>query len=1755
MFNPVLASENIKNEFIGYVSTFFHISDREYAIKFKEALCKNGVITKGPYLDINHSYKTGKSLEQLIQDKEASPLFRSLEGNIPDKDKELQVNRGLYIHQEKALLKTNQGKSLIVTTGTGSGKTECFMIPIIQHLLTEKSNGTLSPGVRAILIYPMNALANDQMKRLRELFRRCPDITFGVYNSSTKYDEESGIEAYGKIFKDQNGNPKSPLPNEVISRNRMQDQPPHILITNYAMLEYMMLRPEDDAVFTGAKLRFLVLDEAHIYRGTTGMETALLLKRLKARISNPKEVIHILTSATLGGEEANEDIVQFARTLCDAEFRQEDIIRSVPLIPSFDNEAVDVKLELFAALANPEKPLNDILEDFGMSIPTGIKDEEFLYDLCISSSIYRAIRCITEKPMTIQEITNALDKKYGIQSQDVVNVIHVASKAVKNNSALIKARYHMFVKALEGAFITIGRQKHIILNRNTSIKLNGEEWKVFECAVCDDCGRIAIVGHTRNGKIEFADDRENEEFYLLSDDEFSEDIEEDKYKHFLCAKCGSIIHMNDEPICQCGSEHSVLVRKVKIEEKDKEREGVKCPICPRGMFKRFYLGHSAATAVLGTSLFEELPESEKVLKSIQSSEDEEDSLFGFDQSTPQVEISKSKRQFLAFSDSRSDAAFFASNMEDSYNEFLRRRGICHVLEKYKDEMSRKPWGIATFVKELTNYFDAHKTFEPLKKEERDESLTPISRTNAWIAVLNEMVNARRSTSLASMGILKFNYKGNSVESMQKIAEIYHRDAKDIKALFDLLIMDILYFGALDFDGNNKLSDNPDLTEENREYIFYTRKPKRIVEVKDSEKDAGKSYLAGWCATSRNGKLRLNNRLNRMIKALFSEEFKDGKIISDETKIKANKILYDYWKNMLRRNLKGCNGEYYLEPSSFTISPGTEEIPFYVCDVCGRTTMINCMNMCATASCSGHLHAITHEDYLKDNHYARLYRSGHMDPFHILEHSAQLSRSEQQDYQEYFVNKEINALSCSTTFEMGVDVGDLETVYLRDMPPTPANYVQRAGRAGRGLRAAAFSLTYAKLGSHDFTYYKNPENMITGKISVPVFSVSNEKVVYRHIFAVALSDFFAQNEDVYNSNKADVLLDGDGWSRLCTYLESKPRTLQSMLLASIPENMHETTGIDDFSWTDKLIGKDGVLSIAVDDYKSILTYYEAELAQLEKEYSNEENSSTKAAIRNKINVVYKKLEAHRSNQLIEFLVRNNVLPKYGFPVDTVELHQNTLEETTSNSGSRNQSDKKLNLIRDLQIAISEYAPNAKVVADGRLYTSRYIKKLPQTTGRAWEHAFIAKCPNNECNTWNHRRVEPSENGEECVSCRTNIPHKRWNRAIEPRRGFIAEVKTKKVPMRKPEKIYHSDDYYIGDKQRKIMQKYTFSTIDGSQLLQMETSTNDSLMVVCNDDFYVCPVCGYAESVKENGGKKRFNSAKKKLERPHFTPWGKHCARNDLDIYKLCHVFKTDVVRLRFETDLAKDWGVMLSVMYALLEAMSSALDIERDDIKGCLHKVAMGKNMIYSIVLYDAVAGGAGHVRRLVTSTGEQFRHVVHRALEITQGCDCSPSCYSCLRNYYNQKVHEQLDRAKAANFLEKWDDDLIVVEDIPIRQDIITNEKFKMIEKGYTLSDSTAQEMWERLREDATSDDMIFIDEIFSYGLENLPKPSHWGSEFRSENTDENYKVDLFWEKQKVMLFLTEGKRDWIAMQKSGYDTFCFGEGFSFEEFVRRLKY
>ncbi len=1724
MFDPIAASENIKDEFTSYISTSFHLADHDYALQFLAALDKEGAVAKGPYLDISDSFETGLSMNKLIEEGQVSRLFSDLEPGLSDGEKEIKLERKLYKHQEKAIRKINENRNIVVTTGTGSGKTECFILPIINELLREKEKGTLNDGVRAILIYPMNALANDQMKRLRLILKQYPDITFGVYNSSTQQEDAEGIAEYGRVFKDESGKALRPLPNEAISRHTMQSRPPHILVTNYAMLEYMMLRPKDDAVFSGAKLRFLVLDEAHIYRGATGIETSLLLRRVKARISNPNEVRHILTSATLGGKESDPDIVSFAKTLCDTDFDADDIIRSVTVMPPMPSESVTYPNALFHSLAHPETSMDEILSQFKIAFDPNRSDAEILYDLCLSSRTYRVLRESAKQPMTVHDIAGKMRQHMDITDAELVDFIFVASKAEKNKTSLIKARYHMFIRALEGAFITLNRSKQLFLTRKKYAESGEDSWKVFEAAVCDDCGRIGVAGRTVNGRLEQVGNRfdESMEMYLLEQQSDVFDLEEDdddtepedggigKNDYLICAKCGEIHHVSQKMDFSCGHGDINLV-KVRNAERKGARNECKCPCCNLGHLKLFYVGYDVATAVLGTELFEQLPEYEEKLESKKEAPvNPTGNLFAMTVAPKKkAEVAKRKRQFLTFSDSRSEAAFYACYMTSFYEEFLRRRGIWHVIEKNRSNISEHPWEISTLVGELTSYFDSNRSFAA-PGDTGSENLTAISRRQAWIAVLNEMVNARRSTSLVSLGILDFEYKGNSEQMMGAVADMYHQTTADVNALFNLLVMDIVYGGALE-------GEDIDLTSDEREYIYYAPHARRFTKCKQSDADRKKGFLNGWIPRVRDeqsGKTFMNGRLSRTMQVLG---------ITDDA---AKNLLVNYWDHVLEAGEYGLThdgeGGYYFTTDKFRVVVGDEKRPVYVCEKCGRPTMVNCQNRCTALKCDGKLRPVSHESLIDGNHFARLYAEKMMSPLHIREHTAQLGRAEQQKYQEMFVNKDINALSCSTTFEMGVDVGDLETVYLRNMPPTPANYVQRAGRAGRSIHAAAYSLTFSKLSSHDFTYYEHPERMISGKIGVPLFSIANEKVTRRHIFAVALSEFFAHYPEVYNSNNADVMLNQDGYEKMCNYLNEHPAELKTLLEKSIPREMHESMGIPDWSWTGLLIGEDGVLSTAVHDFRSTVKWYQDE-------FKRQKSKDTQAAARIERQLMdYRRAPEDKRgrNEMIEFLVRYNVLPKYGFPVDTVELYQ----------GADFKQDKKLQMVRDLQIAIAEYAPDAQVVADGKLYTSRYIRKLPSTTGLDWREVYIAQCKNKSCATWNYSVTEPGQAGAKCLSCGQKIEKARWRKAIEPRKGFIAEAKTRDVPMRKPSRSYRSEDYYIGDTTtRRPMQKRTFVIGDGEKL-QMETSANDTLLVVCNDHFFVCDRCGYSISASAGKEEKGFNEYLKSYEKKHKSHWGKDCTgllyRKDL-----CHSFRTDVVRITFGSSRAKNQSTMLSVMYALLEAVSSVLDIERTDIKGCLHKVKYGRSMVFEIVLYDAVAGGAGHVRRLVTEDCGVFQRVIEKAISITKNCTCNPSCYNCLRNYYNQTLHDQLNRIEAFSFLEHFYGPATVIpneEFDEMHQSTVTEQvtagalKFS---NGYNCSDYQNWTEFSPMIPEEYIDAFADMDEL------RVPIPTESYSKILTSEAGVSSEVLFVWEPQKILVFDNDNQKlevqGWRSMSVS----------------------
>lgn len=1603
MFNPVTASKNIKEEFISYIATSFSFADKNLRKQFIEEL--NNTVSNGPWLEINDVFTNGKSINQLIDEGVLSPLYRDLEAKKPNTKlykRCLPIDRPLYLHQEKAIRAIVSGNNAVVSTGTGSGKTNCFLIPVINELLDEKEKGTLGPGVRALFIYPMNALANDQMKNIRKLLLCYPDITFGVYNGGTENNEEDAISLYEAMFaNDPIPELRHRLSNELLSRDEMKENPPNILFTNYAMLEHLLFRPKDDVLFSKADFRFVVLDEAHVYSGATGIETSILLRRLRARITSTRETQFILTSATLGNSSDSDDILKFAKNLCGVEFKKENIIRAIREKYVYRGDGRDYSQQLIKELADEKSVVADVLKRNGITIDTSLGENEMIYDFVYSSNLYHKLRTNIKHITSIKSIQEVL----GLDTDTTIAFISLCTRAQKNGKTLIDARYHFFVRSLEGCFLALNKDQHLSLSRKKYYSENNEEYAVFEVALCDECGKFAIVGKEQDHHLVQASKLDEKvSYYFLAEEENdeieSEDEENSKLEHFyLCPHCGAIVsedQIKNLP-CDCGKQDYIKVVKARV-----LAHGARCGNCHRGTYKRFYLGNDAATAVLATSLYEELPEL--------SYEDEETSKSNVSNIFAKATLNNRKkekrigRQFLAFSDSRQEAAKFACYLGKSYDEFLRRRGIYQIINEERQNILSSVYTISDFAKKLTSFFSNKRSFAESNSE--NSNLTVVSNKNAWVAMLNELLRFNSSTSLTTLGVLQFRYLGNTPEIVTSIADTYHVSKDAAQNLLDLLSFEIVKAGAVCSDNDTDIDDN------DREYIFYSPSQKFITKLQAPDKK--RVTVTDWAPRNKGGnhdEFYKTNKLYYVTKFLGISQKKAADFLDQ---------YFDYltkpdYGNSYCLIDKNKDGTYVLPAKYIQVRiAGNKDTKWYRCTKCGKISQFNMNGHCIVPRCSGVVKEINPSSLSADNHFAKLYFSDKMSPLFIKEHTAQLSKKESAEYQEQFIKKEINALSCSTTFEMGVDVGDLETVFLRDVPPLPSNYAQRAGRAGRSINAAAYALTFAKLSSHDLSFFKEPQKMIGGVILPPLFKVDNEKIVKRHIYDVALSMYFTDHPDQYNHNDAQKFINEKGYESFIEWLNTKPNRLKDMLLRSIPDvnHLHSRLGIDSFGWIDGFCGEEGVFTTLIREYENNIKEFESLIRQFKKD------DLDKAA------KCEKKLSNYKNNKLIDFLARGNILPRYGFPVDTVELEQNTT------AGNLN----KLRLSRDLSTAIAEYAPSSEVIADGKLYTSRYIKKTNfGKNKKEWYTAYIGVCSNEQCQAVNYSLTPITSEGIKCCSCGKKLSKCDFFESIEPRSGFVTEREAKEVPLSRQEKNYKSDDFYIGNTESKTIDKCIFKF--NKTKVTVESTTNDSLMVKSFNHFYVCPKCGFAYAEDETipGDKEANKLMKQKAHKiitvkQHESLFGQYgCDCHELIRYSMHHTFNTDVAKISFDCD-TSDYKTMVSTMYAILYAISDELTIERKDIKACLSPKILNGKLDYSIIIYDAVPGGAGHSRRLVTQDGMMLYRIIQVALRNMESCSCDPSCYNCLRSYENQKTHDQLDRKLAAKFLSDLIGEVSIIE-------------------------------------------------------------------------------------------------------------------------------
>lgn len=1707
MKNQIEQSDFIKSKFSRYLRSTFDIRDNTYKQLYAKRLTElESRLYKGPYLASALPFEQSKSINTLVEEGTFSKEFLRV-GDI-------DFDRPCYTHQINSFKRIGTGHNVVVTTGTGSGKTECFMLPIINELIDEYHSGNTTPGVRAIFLFPLNALVYDQIDRLRGLLQGVDELRFGFYTGRTPEDEKSAegrkqLELYRRKYGE-------PSKNEVFTRAKMRENPPQILFTNYSMLEYLLIRPTDSSIISTEalkNLRFIVLDEAHIYRGALGIEISLLLRRLQGVANRTPQFI--LTSATLGrGKEDLPQIIDFASRLTSVHFDNEDVVFGVRHTSKQDAEYTIAPGDYPLLLKNLENTdaFRTTYEQY-RPYDNSASIKVNLYELLIRDRHTKELFHLTQN---IGAFIDVLNNMYGFETESLAALVDLVSKCVSNDSKypikLFDIKYHMFVKAPDGAFITIGNHKDLSLVTVNTI----DGFKAFKIGICQNCKVPYIMGITENNMLciddeidideSYADKAKRLEYYLLADsltDEERSDLDKDKSfeKYYICAKCGFLRKANSA-ITNSDCEHfedfkTTIYKYIGKDDVDLDDEDImtnnihRCPICDYkanngGVIMGFHVGKDRATALIAQILYESMEYPVRKEKASKYS------LFA-----KQDKIIQLQKQFLAFSDSRQQAAFFSKFLNANNDRFLKKAMIWKLL----NDNEHHKISYLSLVSQLEGLFrkDLHYTDEEAIKHAKAAAL--------WELLL---IDGRNSGEGLGLFAFKLNlekgeyYNDELLESALNEAGYSNVSASQFR---DLTAHALTIFRTSPSIEYEALAT--DDAEEKKELLGYRQRSVYISlqEAKKKGENKPKYYFVRSFLPVEDDSTKKSseNGIVKYVKKAFGYDTDKAKSLL--------KVVFEAAKSfgLLEQN---SNPDY---PNTYTIKASDydlhsyKHLVFYRCKKCNKLTLYNINNKCTDADCNGELSLcdVDNDDFVQNNYYRNEYISRPIEKLVCREHTAQMNADEAKSIQDDFKNGRVNFISCSTTFEMGIDLGGLNTVYMRNVPPTPANYAQRAGRAGRRAETSAFILTFCGATSHDYTYFSDPAEMIRGLVKPPYFTIDNDKIIMRHITATALSLYFREPEYQADFDTVEHFIEEDVASRFISYIKSRPQKLGLIIDRYVLKTPDLIEKHGNYKWIEELEVSESALNSMKEGVKSLITLYKdaRDFAESQRQYGL--CKSYDEALR----------RLNTRNSLITYFTKYNVIPGYGFPVDNVELH-------IYDYAKQDMSDE-YNLSRDLSLAISEYAPGSEVIVDGRKYTSRYLF-LPHN-GYSLPTMYYCEC--DKCHSINtHLNKNHFVPGCTCRYCGTslNTSGLKVREYVSPIFGFVADRKNKDTKRMKPFKTYASDIYYVGNN--------LSSSEELNNVITVTEHTDEKLLVLNENNFFYCSNCGY--TVLDRREMRTW------ISRSHNEYRGRTCSAcgGRLNLTHLGHSYRTDIIRIGFNNiQEMYDRDTAISVLFAILEGISMTYNIERNDIGGLIFSINQTKP--YDLILFDTVSGGAGHVKRL--KDDKSLLDVLTNALKkVSQDCcDEDTSCYNCLRTYSNQRLHNHIKRGLAKNALAT----------------II--RKIKEKTKSYVLSNPYWS--FSTMKPETVLEYGLITDEESRTALENLfieirrqkaQMPSGFGYTLTADDDSKEY-ADFSWIDKNLLMFTIDkmGSYERLVNSQNKYKCYLLTNSFDYVAFVKEV--
>ncbi|WP_242056781.1 MULTISPECIES: DEAD/DEAH box helicase [Oscillatoriales] len=1745
--DPIAAVEQPREDFIRYLLTAYPLRDPHLRYGLKQQLEQPGTVWQHPYLEGSQPYCPAHSVQELVSHGILHPDMVSL--FTPS-------HRPLYEHQEKAVEAViQQQENIVIATGTGSGKTECFLIPMLNLLLREEVNLSLA-GVRTLILYPMNALVNDQVKRLRKLLCRQETavIKFGFYTSRTETKKDKAEESLRSEFQSYEPNELRELFTEAekdslnlstrdklieqaidktlkvqaISREEIWEKPPHILVTNYSMLEHMLIRPVERTKIFGASastFKMLVVDEAHTYNGSTGSEVSMLLERLKIAVGveEPGRIRCIATSASLGDASADSSILKFAEEFFGEQFSQvirgdrvtatERLGNPYALPAEFTYEKILGYLSILD-LPALHAPLNVWLNRLSGIVPpeelaaaqsqAGNDIHKFLwFSLKQHPHFHRLINILSRQSQRWEQIAQSKEL-WGINSpvnldgsindtdakQALAHLLQLGTLARANpdDLPLVPVKLHLLFRSLEGLYVCINPDcsgglrdpnyaeyplQYGRLYLNEKIICDDCDSPVLELGSCYQCGQAYALTQVNNlSKLEplpraSQELRESPRIYTLTSGllesiteeeeagEAEEEKEPEKPSTFTIYKRDGWIGIpSAAPFSSTDPAEGKFHLAWHRQKDDKNLDGCYLPKCAacgakpvRARAINLFVAYTdAPLQAMIDSLFALLPEPES------------------------NQQNSSKRKLLTFSDGRQDAAFFASDYQRNHSETLYRQiiwqafqeakgtddiaSINQVINKIKDKFleisiphperdsklnyrSYVP-GDSLEDKEIQNRRDCQARAEARAKE---------------LLVREFAIRLARRLSLEAFGILACHIDFSDNNLFERVGDRFSISSYEAR-IFLVGITDIIRrTGIVSIEGASQYfpeiggvegARNPILDPQGRSlnYLFlekpkddvkkYQESPDFLLKVKQSGELSKVQNRLGWYYLRLFGE-QLPNRED--FTWLFRQLQDSGLLVPAKHGHQLNWNLLNLIET--KQHWYRCNRCQQL-----VHVPGLSQISHPTINVWG----------CPVRLCEGTLQPYTSEkiEQVTNKHYQQhLIKNRLPLPLRSQEHTAQLGVGELEKRENRFRRGQINMLSCSTTLEMGVDIGELQAVVLRNFPPHVSNYQQRAGRAGRRTDGVAVTLMYGQRRPHDRFYFEQPEQLIAGSNQIPKLDADNFQIQQRHIRAELLSAFLKTN-----GIGAEAVTIADFFSLPLQNYGAAPdfSPPPTAMVSELREWLHtDTTYSIAQSWLNRLKSSESAQNVLnqflealslfqggqLEDWNSLVS----PLITLREDILAETDRKKRNGLEKRRDGIEAELDKIAKRRLHDELVQASILPIYGFPIDVVRL-------LTGESNQFKSSQGRHRLERDRRLALGEYAPGQEIVVDDRVYQSVGILRPNDL-----EKKYYWVCKN--CNHFRASTVE--EVMEECPVCgwEPTPATAQKMKAYKVPKAFTTDwTATPKVtPYTKPQRQPTSQVFLANDGENieEVAHEsgmYSLTVSQSGRFFLANQGVLGNGKGFNRQGFAICQTCGKdlsdmvkkeREANSQTARTKKSSASSKSSRSSHNHPiTGKECFGSYYFIH-LGHEFRSDLLKIQFDrvtkpmplfgevlhfgdeqtissvsdnpNQSINGLGFWQSLTYAILAAAAQVIDVPRTELDGLFRPLADGRA---EIIIYDNVPGGAGYSRRIAA----QFQEVLEKAYWIVSSCSCDTSCYDCLRTYSNQPFHTELNRHVVAQFLK-----------------------------------------------------------------------------------------------------------------------------------------